>query len=55
MLSDAARCWSIFLISRAALSEVSRLVKDYGFFVLTTQYHGLCKNLTISLTLRTAL
>jgi 2-polyprenyl-6-hydroxyphenyl methylase/3-demethylubiquinone-9 3-methyltransferase len=34
---------------RAALMEISRLVKDHGFFVLTTPYHGLCKNLAISL------
>jgi 2-polyprenyl-6-hydroxyphenyl methylase/3-demethylubiquinone-9 3-methyltransferase len=34
---------------RAALLEVSRLVKDHGFFVLTTPYHGFCKNLAISL------
>jgi 2-polyprenyl-3-methyl-5-hydroxy-6-metoxy-1,4-benzoquinol methylase len=34
---------------RAALLEVSRLVKDYGLFVLTTPYHGFCKNLAICL------
>jgi hypothetical protein len=34
---------------RAALSEVSQLVKDHGFFVLTTPYDGLCKDLVISL------
>ena len=34
---------------RAAMREVSRLVKDHGFFVVTTPYHGLCKNLAISL------
>ncbi len=34
---------------RAALLEVSRLVKDHGLLVLTTPYHGFCKNLAISL------